>query len=799
MNLSERDFLRRLGAGEPLADLCAAAGLTPEKFGPWWRQQLGRRVPPDIARRRGGVRSGVRIHRDRWGVPHIHAANDEDLFFGFGYAMAQDRLFQLDFLRRKGAGRLAEVLGEGGGLDFLVRMVGVPTVLDWDRLARTVGIRRIPEAEWGTLSGETRSLLSSFSGGINAWIEEVGDRLPIEFALLDYQPEPWSPVDCLTIEVDFRWYLTGRFPVIVMPELVRRALGDGPLLRAFLQSEADEASILRRGEYPTGLRRQSMGGGGDGSGEGSNNWVVAGSRARSGKPLVASDPHVPFDVVSWWYEVLLCGGSFHVAGIAYPGMPAVMFGRTESVAWGCTNNICSQRDLYQEKPGGPDGTSFLFDGRWEPASERQEEIAIRGKSPVRFTVRSSRNGPLVDAVLPPAARQTDPVSLKWLGADQGGWLTALLAMNRARSSAELREATRPWHVPTFSLVFADVEGHIGYQAVGRIPLRGMAARGYRPGWDPAHQWQGLIPFEGMPNAQDPARGWVATANNRPAPDDFPYPLSGTWSDGSRAARIQQMLENATGLDADQFVRMHQDALSLRAVRGLPGLLKALAGSSDARMPAVIEHLGGWDCRMETDRIGATIFDVFFARWVKRVIQERFEGDAAGLLAGGANGLAAALLHEDPAGWFHRSDRLEAIWHTMSEMLDHLERRLGADAGEWQWGRLHMLPLRHSLSGRGDLGKLLDAAGGPVKGNFGTVCNTGSGARMEVRTGSTYRLIADLAGPVLLAVDAESQSGQPGSPHYADQLQSWLAGQYKQLRLERPAHPPEGKGTFLEPG
>jgi penicillin G amidase len=808
MNLPEPEILRRLGSGASIESVRAEAGLTAEAFTAWWSKTLRDRAPASRGVRRCGVSRSVAVRRDAWGIPHIHADNDADLFFGFGYAMAQDRLWQMDFFRRKGAGRLAEILGpESGNCDFLMRMVGVPSVLEWDLLARTVGIRRIAEQEWQRLSSETRDLLKSFSDGVNAHIDEIGNAPPIEFDLLGYRPEPWTPLDCLTIESDFRWYLTGRFPVIVIPELARRTLGDGPLWRAFLQAEVDDESMLRPGEYqltrPAGVPAQPVGaalGDPDANG-GSNNWVVSGALAKDGKPLVASDPHVPFDAVSWWYEVHLCGGSFHVAGMAYVGMPAVMFGRTERVAWGCTNNICSQRDLYQEKTDPAFVNCFQFDGRWEPARELEEVIAVKGAAAVRKTIRFSRNGPLVDEILPPAARQTGPVSLKWLGAHEGGWLTALLGMNRARSAAELREAMRPWHVPTFSVVYGDADGHIGYQAAGRIPTRGVWERGYRPGWDPLHQWQGLVPYEGMPHSQDPARGFLITANNRPAPNDFPYPLSGTWADGSRAARIRQMVETGSKASETTFRDMQQDALSLRALRLLPDLIARLEGNPTPRIQEAVRYLRDWDGQVEVDRIGATLFDVFFVRWVRRVVRERFEGDVAGLLAGGGNGLAASLLRDDPLGWFHKSDRLTAIQETMSEALEYLTKRLGPDRSRWQWGRLHLLLLRHVLSGRGDLARLLDQGGEPVKGDAGTVCDTGLGSQFEARVGPGYRLIANLGSepPTLLAINGESQSGHPGSPHYADQRTPWLEGGYHNLVLEQRADAGEGQSVLtLEP-
>jgi penicillin amidase len=782
MLLSHSEILFRLGTGTPIESVCAEAAVSREEFDCWWRHETARRVPPATGARLAAVTTAVRIQRDERGVPHIFAENDDDLFFGFGYATAQDRLFQLDYLRRRALGRLSEVIG--------------PESLESDLTSRTVGLHLIAEREWESSPAEIRRLLTAFSNGINALMSDSIGNLPIEFDLLGYVPEPWQPQDCLAIAGEFRWYLTGRFPVIVIPELAKRYLGTGPLYQAFLQAESDAEAILPGGSYPRGrVGTQPVGEsvGDPAEGQGSNNWVVAGAKSLAGKPLVASDPHIAFGAVSCWHEVHLCGGSFHVAGTAYAGMPAVLIGRTEQVAWGITNNICSLRDLYQERTDPAHPGCFLYDGNWEPARERVEVIQVKGGEPVRQAVRLSRNGPLVDAILPAAARATGPVSLKWQGSSYCGWIPALLNMNRARSAEELRRATEPWRVPTFCVVYADVAGRIGFQCTGQIPIRNAWERGYRPGWDPAHQWAGLIPCEGMPHLENPPRGWIATANNRVAAGDFPYPLAGTWANGYRGVRIRQMLEEQQRFAREDFARLHQDSLSLRAVDCVPRLVKSLeshvgarADPTGERSRAVMELLSSWDCRMEADSVAASIFNVIFSHWCERVAEERFLDDGvAPLVSSAIGGLAAELLEVDRAGWFaSERDRRSALAGSFFDALTDLEKRLGRDINAWTWGRLHTLEQKHVLSGRGDLGQLLDRGGVPVRGDYVTVCNTGLGSGFSAPTGAGYRMIADLADPNagLLSIDAGSQSGHPGSPHYDDQLADWLAGRYFELSL-----------------
>lgn len=774
-------MLRRLGCGKSIADVRDAAGLTGDEFEAWWDQETRRRLAVVEGEASGPVGAVVEIQRDACGVPHIFAATEPDLFVGYGYAMAQDRLFQMDYLRRQALGRLSEVLG--------------PEAYEYDLLARTVGLHRTAEEETARLPAETAARYESFAAGVNAFIEACLEAPPIEFDLLDYRPEPWQPLDSIALLGEFRWYLTGRFPVIAVPELAKRALGEGALYRAFLTAEAIDELILHPGEYASdgnGAGEQPMGGMDDGTG--SNNWVIGPSRSASGGAMVASDPHIAFGAPNCWYQAHLVGGRFNVAGAGYAGAPGILIGRNRRVAWGITNNISSQRDLYQERTDPARPGAFLYDGRWEPATERVEAIQVRGEGIREAVVRSSRNGPIVDEILPEFARETGPVSLRWVGALPCGWPTAILETNAAESCDEFEDALRGWASPTLSMVFGDVDGGFGYRAAGQVPIRAREERGYGRGWDPSDAWQGMIPFEGMPSVREPNRGWVATANNLPATEDFPYPLANMSPTGYRARRIRQMIESREVHSREDMASMQYDVLALRAVDATPALVRILDGG-DARLRSAAAALRAWDRRMETESAAAAIFEAFQFQWDEAVAAERFSADASALavgdpaafVAGGIGSLSLRLLADDDVGWFEAPEaRDAAVRAAMGRALDELAERLGDDMSTWRWGRLHRLPLQHLLSGRGDLGQLMDRGGDAVSGNGLVVSNTGSTPDFVSRSGANYRLLVDLAeAPAQMwSLDAAGPSGQPGSPHYANQTGDWMKGRYQRIGLGR---------------
>ncbi len=768
-------MLQQLGAGATIAAACEAGGLDPSQFQNWWQEETQRRAaaamqtPPSTT-----VQAAADIVRDRWGIAHVFADNEHDLFFGQGFALAQDRLWQLDFLRRRALGTLAEVLG--------------PEAVFYDRTVRTVGLPTLVAQEWTDLDDESRRVLTAFAEGINAHLKSLApENWPIEFALLDYEPSPWRPQDSIALMAEFRWYLTGRFPVICIPELARRVLGDGMLYEAFITNEASEETILPPGSYPAqpgNMQDYVPGVGGDPNpGQGSNNWVVAGSRTTTGSPLVASDPHIAYGALSCWHEIHLCGAGYNVTGMNYVGLPGVMFGRNEHVAWGITNNICSQRDLYQEDTSPDHPGCFRHGDAWEPAHTRKETLRVRGAADVTFTVTSSRNGPLVDDILPPPLQGDGPVCLKWLGADARREFASLLAYNRADSAAEFRRALEPWLVPTFSVVYADRQGRTGYQAVGRVPVRKNWRRGYRRGWHPEDAWQELLPYDGMPHVEDLPRGWVATANHRNAPPDYPYPLSGCWGPGHRGRRINQLLEPERPLSLADCRKFQHDVLSLRAAEGTPGLLRLLGElPPSGLLHDACEYLRNWDYQMEATSVATSIFEVFFSHWTRAVAAARFTPEQVELAIGGNWGLSLRLLSGDDLGWFPNGDLSQQVHTAMDAALAELQQRLGPDVAGWQWGRLHRVTMRHPLSHRGELAVLLDRGDLAVGGGLVTLCNMAFDADYHVVAGANYRMLVDLTEQGMWAVSASGQSGCPGSPYYCDQTEAWHAGHEHFLSL-----------------
>jgi penicillin amidase len=507
---------------------------------------------------------------------------------------------------------------------------------------------------------------------------------------------------------------------------------------------------------------------------GSNNWAVAGTHTRSGKALLCGDPHQPFWVPSSWYEYAIHGPEDDAAGAAPAGVPGLWWGSNSTIAWAITNNAASTRDLYREQVHPTHTHLYRDGGTWRPFDEIEVDISVRGQPTVHHSQRSTVRGPIMNHVLTPIEETGDPpLALRWVGQDHLDDVRAAIALGRARDWSAFRNALRDWSVAVFNFVYADVDGRVGYQCAGRVPVRGRQMRGYRDASEPADRWQGYVPFDGLPSAVDPPRGYVASANERVAPDDFPYALHGAFGGGHRAERIRQAIEAEANLDRAQAIALQNDVKSCRAERLCPRLLDRLPDTADARV--LRDVLAAWDFRYTLDSAAPTVFDTFMDVWQARVVQARFPERLRALVQSQTSA-GARLIERGDLDWFG-ADLSAELNAAAAETIRKLRERLGDDPSGWRWANVHEAHWRHPV-GRADF----DIGPASVDGGSDTVRNTGMVGALG---GSEYRMVVDFAEPERFwAVQNIGNSGVPGSPHYADQFEDWRAGRYHVVSLRR---------------
>jgi penicillin amidase len=757
VNLDDGLVLTAMRGKRDVAALCADAGTTEAELAAALAANLRRRLPPADLRLRGGVIAPLEIVRDRLGVPHIYAETTPDLFYGLGLAMGQDRLWQMDILRRRGQGRLAEVLGE--------------VHLSTDVTHRTLGLDQIAARGAKRLDEATAAILEAFVAGVNRAIDEAGDNLPFEFDLLGYRPEPWRGEHLLAALYGFWWQLNGRLASIVVGEAAQRHLPAGPLRDAFLTPEFADEPIV-----PAGT---------DTSATGSNNWAVGGARTRSGAGVLGSDPHLPFGLPGSWYECRLRGPEDDVVGAAWAGLPGVWFGRNRRIAWGITNNNTSLRDLYVEEVHPDDPNRYRDGDAWRPFAERTVEIAVRDRAPERLVIRETTRGPVVNHLVPAVDVAGDPpLSLRWVGQEQIENITPLLALNRAGNWSEFRAALAHWSIPTFNWVYADVDGTVGYQCASRVPIRGRFTRGFREANNPADRWLGSVPFDEMPRREHPAEGFVVSANNAPVANGSSSPFYGAFASGERALRIRELIEATDAFDAEACRVLQQDTESPYARRVCAALLRRLAGETDPEVAIFVAQIEGWNHRYDPAATAPVFFDMFVRTWNARIAAERFPPHLASHVAG-QGVVASRLLEADDLPWFEGDTGAIAV-ECVRQAVREIKERFGAEPTGWAWERIHLAHFKHPLSNPA-LSAFVDIGPRGVSGGAATVRNTGQGTSplFSAGSGAEYQLVADLGeNGGILACQNLGQSGQPGSPHYGDQFGNWIDGRYHAVSFDR---------------
>jgi penicillin amidase len=735
---------------------------------------------------------------------HIRAGDEHSRLFAAGFVHAQDRLWQMDMMRRAGQGRLSEVVGE--------------KTLRFDRMFRTLGFRALADSLGASVSDTTRSLLQSYADGVNAYIASAAGRFPVEFDVLDYRPEPWKVEHSLMLARLMAWELNMAWWTDMTFAETAARVGEAKvaeILPGYPDSvhPAVPGSVWKSGrralaapmkEYLDLFRA--------GPGEaGSNAWAVNAARSNNGYAMLANDPHLALPQPSRWYLMHMTSPEVNVSGATLPGLPFVVIGHNGAIAWGLTNAMIDDADFFLIEPDTSAPARYLRGKSSEPVSLRTEVIRISDDDSVEVTIGTTVHGPLIGDAHPlfnredtTGARQPAPLlALRWAGYEMGDEALAFHRMNRAGTVAEFESGLSLIGVPAQAVVYADTAGNIGYWLAGKVPVREEYSPALpRPGRLKEADWQGYVPFRDLPRPVNPADGVVAAANQPIADRSYPHYLSYFWEPPSRIMRIRELLGGAPQFGVADFKRFQQDITSPFA-KDMTALLLRAASAPDpdtvagdaALLAEALDHLRNWNYRLATNEISASIFNAFYVRLLKNIFldemgEELFDNF---MMYSGLPNRAAMTLMEHPASdWFDddatpaAEDRDMILRKSLREGLRELSESLGSGMKQWQWGRLHTVTFRHPFGLVGPLDMVFDIGPHPVGGDMTTLNKTSYKGNNPygVTVGASLRQIVDMERPLEgLYIITSGQSGQALSEHYDDQTPLWLNGDYLRVTMD----------------
>ncbi|TCC36700.1 penicillin acylase family protein [Kribbella capetownensis] len=773
-----------------------------------------------------GLDAEVEVVRDAQGIPQIYADSPSDLFAAQGYVAAQDRFFEMDFRRHVTAGRLSELFGE--------------SALETDKFIRTLGWRRVAEKELGRLDPSTRQYLDDYARGVNSYLSKhSGSGLSLEYAVLslkgtDYRPEPWTAADSLAWLKAMAWDLGGNmddeitktkllasFPAQNVESLYpdypfdrnQPILSTGAVGRDGQFTTAPVDSELRRGMLTKDLLKsldtvdkvakglpQLLG---QGDGIGSNSWVVSGDHTTTGKPLLANDPHLGATMPGIWTQVgLHCNNlgracPYDVSGFSFSGLPGVVIGHNNAISWGFTNLDPDVQDLYLERV---DGNKVLYNKRWSAMATREETFKVAGEDePVKITVRETRHGPLISDVGDDereigeivAKRGKQPqayaVSLQWTALTPGRTADALFAINRAQNWTQFRAAAKSFQVPSQNLVYADTDGHIGYQAPGLIPIRNSGRGDWPvPGWDPKYHWKGYIPFDSLPSEFDPSDGVIVTANQAVVPPTYKYFLTDNWDYGYRSQQITDRIKAAGKLDANAMASIQLDTKNRVAEMLVPYLLRI--GIDDSFDRQGQDTLRNWDFTQPADSAAAAYFNVVWRNILALTFHDQLPEST--WPDGGSRWFEVihTLLAQPNSKWWDKvgtpqlESRDDILREALVEGRSEITQKMAREPANWQWGKLHKLTLTNQTLGTSGIGvveRIFNRGPYELGGGTSLVDATSWDAAEGYTVTSTpsMRMVVDLADfDKSRWINLTGVSGHAFSSHYTDQTELWARGE-----------------------
>lgn len=769
-----------------------------------------------------GLQDEVQIYRDEFGIPHIYAQNEADLFFAQGYTHAQDRFWQMEFQRHVGRGRLSEIAGA--------------STVDIDTFIRTFGWNRMAEdtvSYYESEAPEFLTVLDAYSAGVNAYIDAHRNELSLHFTVLGavqqpWEIEPWTPVDTVAWGVVMADNLASDYEeelsrVRLTQELGEAAMdtllpgypyADRPVIaptdeqRNGLPQDEEESTEETAVSWYTvstdliGAPLPARFGLGEGPFIGSNNWVVSGEHTDTGLPLLANDPHLGIQMPSIWYENSLHAPGWDVTGFSFVGVPGVIIGHNDKIAWGVTTSGPDVQDLYIEKinPSNPD--QYEYEGEWQDMEIIDEVIKVNGGEDITLPVRLTRHGPIVTEVVTDEEDAVrDVLSVRWSAQEPSRILQSVVLLNTAQNYEEFFEAMRYWDVPSQNVVYADVEGNIAYIMPGRIPIRQNGDGTVPvPGWTGEYEWDGWIPHEALPSLFNPPEGFIVTANNAVVDPAYPELLNAyVGNDGDRAERITNLIGGiiADGgkITADDFARIQFDSKSLPAETYIP-LFEGLS-SDDPQVQAALERLRGWtDFQERRDSVPAALWEITYLQLVDNIFADDIGADRINDVVG--NVLMYDMAAQPTAVWWDdsttpaRETQDDILLQSVADAVAWFETNVGGDMNEWTWGRIHTATFADSVlgaSGIAPIEAIFNRGPFPADGGRAIVNATSwrSNDPADVTAVPSMRMIVDMSElDASRAIHPTGQSGHPYHPHYDDMIELWLNGAYHPMLWSRDA-------------
>lgn len=756
-----------------------------------------------------GLTAKLDISRDKWGIPHIKAATDNDAHFAMGYVHAQDRLWQLELQRRIASGRLSEVFGKAS--------------INQDIWFRTLGLYHSAKASWGNLSPDAQASLTAYTAGINAWIEKEDLVLPVEFTVLDVKPEPWTVYDSLAWIKVFALNLGGNYRQEMAKLLASQRLDAAKLATLFPQYPTDgpttvtamtlssQEKVAQLLDLQKQLETQTNIGG---QFVGSNGWIVSGQHTDSGLPILANDPHLALQAPSLWYVANVQGDKLKASGMSLVGLPVIVFGHNEHIAWGGTAMMADVQDLYLERVHDQDANLYRVNDQWQAFTIREEIITVKADipaflrpplKPITIQVRSSRHGPIISDIF---KLFDQPVALRWTAlTNKDSSYESFFRLNQAHDWQTFRQALSHHVAPALNLLYSDRQGNIGYQGIGNLPIRSKG-RGTVPvpGWHDEYQWTGHVPKAEMPYSFNPKKGYIVNANNKVVGEDYPYFISSNWAPPTRAQRIEDLLKQSieakTPITANRMAEIQGDTFDVAAERMLP-LLRQLK-TQTARQAEALTYLADWQGDMSLDSPAATLF---FA-WLRQIRIALFNDELkmdwqnqtkTNYLNGVASNVQtdqiSLLLQNDRSGWCNnvstpgKETCEDSLLISLDAAIEELTKLQGPDMSDWQWGEAHSALFAHTpFSSMKVLDDLFERRI-PTGGSPDTV-NVASAAYQQEKGyiqqfGAGFRQVMSWReqGIEQLYMNSMGQSGNIMSRHYDDMLEPFNAVQFDTLTAD----------------